>query len=365
MIASHRTSEITFYEELGLSPDASPEAIRDTFRALVRLLHPDQQTDPHLKEIAEKQMRKLNRIYGVLSDPERRRRYDELLEDDFAPAIILNSETRPDLRRVLGRLTWVAAAVASLCLLIWLAASAISGTQGGTAYAPQGRESGDAFRPDTPGQLFSRTPGGDMAAIVAGLRSDLRSVTGQRDAAIRELVRLRGTNTSADSGGLAGPDNPASTAQPATMTELPQATRFVPQATPVTARTEESSNRRLTGFWFYTRPPEGQRNRNKALYPPEYIEAVITEENGVLHGRYRSRFQVVDRGISPEVNFTFSGTPNGSGMSSKWSGGGGASGEVSLRLTSDNSMKLDWTATDLGTQQGLISGTAMLTRRIE
>ena len=61
-----RASEITYYEELGVASDASSEEIRDAFRALVRLLHPDQQTDEQLKDIAENQMRKLNRIYAVL-----------------------------------------------------------------------------------------------------------------------------------------------------------------------------------------------------------------------------------------------------------------------------------------------------------
>src|SRR5579863_9104352 len=84
MIASHDDSEITYYDELGVAPTASPEQIRDAFRLFVRLLHPDQQTDPQLKEIAEKQMRKLNRIYDVLSDPEGRRRYDEILNGLYA-----------------------------------------------------------------------------------------------------------------------------------------------------------------------------------------------------------------------------------------------------------------------------------------
>ncbi len=70
MIASRRAGEITFYEELGVSSAASSQEIRDSFRTLARLLHPDQQTDPHLKDVAEKQMRKLNRIYAVLSDPD-------------------------------------------------------------------------------------------------------------------------------------------------------------------------------------------------------------------------------------------------------------------------------------------------------
>ena len=60
--------DITFYEELGVEPAASADQVRETYRSLVRLLHPDQQTDPQLKAIAETQMRKLNRIHAILSD---------------------------------------------------------------------------------------------------------------------------------------------------------------------------------------------------------------------------------------------------------------------------------------------------------
>jgi len=56
MAASQRPGEITYYEELGVESAAPPDAIRDAFRALVRLLHPDQQTDPQLREMAERQM---------------------------------------------------------------------------------------------------------------------------------------------------------------------------------------------------------------------------------------------------------------------------------------------------------------------
>ena len=131
------------------------------------------------------------------------------------------------------------------------------------------------------------------------------------------------------------------------------------------SRGDRTANRQPVGFWFYAKPKTGQVNKNESLYPPEYIEATITEDGGVIRGRYRSRFRIADRAISPEVNFTFSGTANGQQYNCLWTGAGGAAGELTLKLTSDNSMRIDWTASQLGSQQGLSSGTAVLTRRIE
>src|SRR5580700_977826 len=105
----HRPGGINFYEELGVAADASPEEIRDAFRSLARLLHPDQQTDNQLKETAERQMRKLNPIYAVLSDPEKRRRYDEDLLEDYSAPIILNGPPPRTLNRAIGKLVWVGA----------------------------------------------------------------------------------------------------------------------------------------------------------------------------------------------------------------------------------------------------------------
>jgi len=367
MIARHNDGEITFYEELGVAPGASPEEIRDAFRLFVRLLHPDQQTDPQLREIAEQQMRKLNRIYAVLSDPESRRYYDEVLDGVFSPPIILSAAPSQELKRVFARMAWTAAIVLSACVLIWLAYDNTPGVQirasdsngvpaSATPSAPAPQNQPAADRDSDTSRVFQ-------------LRSQLRAAIVERDAAITELNKLRGTpeirtRQALQSGGswpLEGTEP-----RPAlTMTELPAAPKLPVLSAAPLPRIERPAIRQLAGFWFYAKPAEGQSNKNQSLYLPEYIEATITDENGTIHGRYRSRFVIADRAISPDVNFTFSGTASGTQCNCQWTGAGGARGELTLKLTSENSMRVDWIAGELGSQQGLASGTAVLTRRIE
>jgi hypothetical protein len=68
---------MNYYEELGLERDASEKSIRNAHRALSKILHPDQQTDPMLRRVAEIQMCRVNAIVETLLDPKLRRRYDE------------------------------------------------------------------------------------------------------------------------------------------------------------------------------------------------------------------------------------------------------------------------------------------------
>jgi hypothetical protein len=124
-----------------------------------------------------------------------------------------------------------------------------------------------------------------------------------------------------------------------------------------------SEAQKFAGFWYFARPVGG--NRSNGLYYPEFIEATLTEQNGTIHGRYRSRYQILDRAISPDVNFEFNGTPTGGAMVCSWAGPGGAKGQLTLRMTGDNDMKVDWSASEVGSVQGLASGTATLTRRLE
>src|SRR5580658_3078720 len=105
-----RGAATSYYDELGVEPDASPAQIRECFRALVRLLHPDQHVDPEVKSIAERQLRRMNGIYAVLSDPEKRRRYDaEFDEDRVASPRVFNRASNIDARRFVSRFLWVGA----------------------------------------------------------------------------------------------------------------------------------------------------------------------------------------------------------------------------------------------------------------
>lgn len=64
-----------YYKILGVSPDADENAIKSTYRKLARQLHPD--VNPGDKEAGEK-FKEVNEAYQVLSNPEQRKKYDEL-----------------------------------------------------------------------------------------------------------------------------------------------------------------------------------------------------------------------------------------------------------------------------------------------
>ena len=67
-----------YYETLGVARAASAEDIKQAFRKLARVHHPDVAKN---KVAGEARFKEINEAYEVLSDPEKRRRYDELGPD--------------------------------------------------------------------------------------------------------------------------------------------------------------------------------------------------------------------------------------------------------------------------------------------
>jgi curved DNA-binding protein len=69
-----------YYETLGVSKTASADEIKSAFRKLARKHHPDL-VKPKEKATAEEKFKQINEAYEVLSDPEKRAKYDQLGAD--------------------------------------------------------------------------------------------------------------------------------------------------------------------------------------------------------------------------------------------------------------------------------------------
>jgi hypothetical protein len=339
--------DIDFYEELGVEPHASADTVRETYRSLVRLLHPDQQTDPQLKAIAEAQMRKLNRIYGVLSDPEKRQRYDQvLLGTQEPPTLVISNESAARVRQWMTRIGWGSVSVAALAGIIWVSSGA-------------GRDPSD----DTPALsqkrgAIARSTGStasDQTDEVQQLRGELHAMETERNRALEELARLRGGKsvppaptapTNSSIAGASGRNANGGPVEPGALaaTSLPR------------------SN--FGGEWYWTRSMQ-PASELRGSYQPDSIEVTLVEKNGVIRGNFHAKYRVPDSTINPNVSFEFAATLAGPILICPWTGPGGARGQVMVRQTSADSLQIDWTATDLGMIQRVSTGSAVLARRVQ
>ncbi|MCD4685505.1 MAG: J domain-containing protein [Anaerolineae bacterium] len=65
-----------YYAELGVDRNASPKEIKQAYRRLARQYHPDVNPDD---QADEEKLKRINEAHDVLSDPEKRRKYDDLV----------------------------------------------------------------------------------------------------------------------------------------------------------------------------------------------------------------------------------------------------------------------------------------------
>ena len=335
---------MTFYEELGVPPDAPLDTIREAYRNVARLLHPDAQTNPALKESAEAQMKRINQLYDILSDPERRRRYDQELAEppDHPSTIVIQAPPAAgqSLLRRGGNGVWLGATAVCAASIIWLAAREPTATP--TVYplpVPRTQEATAAVHP-------KHNPEKRREDEIARLRAELIAANADRERLMKQVAALEAER--------ANPANliPAVTPMPSLEIPLPPVAQSLPKAVPAKG---------WSGSWTYRRSRAG--NTSQTLSPPEFIEAVIKDDNGWVHGQYHARFKVADPTISPEVSFYFEGRISGKDGRLIWTGNEGATGEVHLKLISDNALELNWSASSLGSSMGLASGTSVLDRK--
>ena len=335
---------MTYYEELDVSPHASADEIRHTHKNLARLFHPDQFADPEQKRLAESQMKRINSVYSVLNDPARRRLYDQQLavEVQERPAGLV--QWKNQVRRYGG---WMVAAVGLGAGIFGLtrppAEKIVYVDRPG-----QGTDAGKSARlRPPPAERTDPNPGEQLRQLVRETRElsqTLDQAIVERDQALAHLSALRSTPALSN---VAPVNDPPAHAPSQPLLATP--TR------------DAGKPRRLSGTWIYV--PTSKPSPND-LYPAEYIELVLTENDTHLWGRYRARYRVPDQALSPAVEFQFEGRA-GSTERYAWSGNGGARGEVRLKLLSENSLSVDWFTSQLGRALSLSSGTAVLVRRQE
>lgn len=68
---------MTHYEILGIRKTATTDEIKDAYKKLVKKYHPDVYVGD--KTFAEKKIKEINAAYDVLSDPDQKREYDDLI----------------------------------------------------------------------------------------------------------------------------------------------------------------------------------------------------------------------------------------------------------------------------------------------
>ena len=328
-----------YYEELGVDRSASPEEIRLAYKRLVRLLHPDHCSDEQVRPLADLQMKRLNGVLRVLTNPDERAIYDRGVDTGLAPRGL-----PPPPPRLAPQWYWPVAGTAALLVLVSLLAHTPPPPPIAAQEQPLGVSTAAASKKPV-----------SLARTHASERKTFMVEEPYREP---EPVEVSLPGARPKDTPVPAPDTEAST----TGKSPSHPVEISPPAVPVSEFAHPPPRPQFTGEWLYVSSPHSTPS---GLYPPEYIELHLTEESGILYGRYRARYHIPDQAISPTVSFQFEGQAGPDRASFPWYGAGGAKGEVRLRLLTPEALEVTWVAVQLGEQLGLISGTATLVRKLD
>jgi hypothetical protein len=352
---------MNFYEEFGVRNDASVEEIRQAYKTLARVLHPDSQMDEKLRAAAACQMKRLHEILDIFVDPGKRHAYDESLAAAANAALhwAAHAPAEPFVqppdkfefaKSALRHWSWILMG----CMILG------SGYWYMTARAPVTAESAPirfspAAPPDAAGPLFQpvqRAAKHEIGEPLAAARVSPPAET---------VLPENPTAAKPEQPALPDVSVPAPVALPG-LAPAPAYSARVPEVRePANAPSVPSARSAFAGEWFYVPAIE---KPDPHLYAPVDIEFHLLEKDGVLDGRYRGRYKVPDAAVSQDVAFQVQGkSPTGASAALSWTSGDGANGEIDLNLLQPNMMKVTWWTTQLGRRPGLSSGVATLIRQ--
>lgn len=84
---------INYYAVLDVPLDATREEITRTYRSLMRITHPDNFSEPMERKKAEERSKLINAAYTVLSRPEIRKEYDQVMRHQLMADVVMQRYT--------------------------------------------------------------------------------------------------------------------------------------------------------------------------------------------------------------------------------------------------------------------------------
>ena len=344
---------MTFYEEFGITQRATEAEIRRAYKRLTLLLHPDQQQDPEMRSLAEGQMRRLNEMVAILTDPERRRAYDLSLRSNAL--IVRQMPPMPRGFWFRNNVGWILVGVAFLVFVA--SAIVIPNLDPARPVANVQNQVTQPAHPESIGKAPESVGSTERIHPAASVSISARSPSDRPPANDKWRV----------SPDLPSPKAPAPAAAHSEVRPLPTPPEAAPPVPSVPAavsfpvpviKNNPVEKPTLVGRWVYT--PDPSDSMDPKLFPAEYVEISIVLVEGRLRGSYRSHYKVPDRNLSPDANFTFSGPVN-EGLFA-WRNDSGSKGEITLHLQSRDTLKAKWVATEMGPGLSLGAGNAVLYR---
>lgn len=333
---------LTHYDDLGLPSGASEEEIREAYLNLVRLLHPDMQNAPSLKRFADFQMKRVSRAYAVLSDRERRRRYDaELAHRGGEPdsPVALKRRAGRWRARALITIGWLICAFAGVIGIGWYVSQQSVAShdfeQLPTAASAAPASPVDTTRvaaagPGTQPAIPAATGASDRQADPDPVRAEIAAAKTERDRALERTIHQAKELDFLSSLILAAPPRPPANAS------------------------------RFSGVWVLARP---KIEAVSSAYSPESVDLIVSGQAGRIQGRYRALYPGMGATEPPMVRFSFEGTCNNDIANASWTSDDGSKGEIQLKLASDNALQLVWSVSDAANKTGPATGTVALVRK--